>query len=54
MMTLRGLQAQGLVEVSETGIQITEAGSLFVPTVVTVFDRYLQADHVRARFSRII
>lgn len=51
---LRSLQAQGLVEVSETCIQITEAGSLFVPTVVTVFDRYLQADHVRARFSRII
>ena len=51
---LRGLQVQGLVEVSETGIQITEAGCLLVPTVLMVFDRYLQADHrTRARFFRI-
>jgi len=51
---LRGLQTQGLVEISETGIQITEAGCLLVPAVVMVFDRYLQADRARARFSRII
>ena len=51
---LRGMQAQGLVEVSETGIQITDAGGLFVSTVVMVFDRYLQADRARARFSRIL
>ncbi len=51
---LRGMQAQGRVEVSETGIQITEAGRLFVPTLVMVFDRCLQADRARARFSRII
>lgn len=51
---LRGLQAQGLVEVSKTGIQITDRGWLFVSTVVMVFDRYLQADRARARFSRIL
>jgi len=51
---LRSMQAQGLVEVSETSIQVTEAGHPFVSTLVMVFDRYLQADRARARFSQII
>ncbi|MDQ3059123.1 MAG: oxygen-independent coproporphyrinogen III oxidase [Pseudomonadota bacterium] len=54
LATLRGMQAQGLVEVSETGIQITEMGWFFVRGVAMVFDRYLQADRTRARFSKII
>ena len=51
---LRSMQAQGLVEVSETSIQVTEAGHPVVSTLVMVFDRYLQADRARARFSQII
>jgi len=52
--TLREMQAQGLVEVGETGIQVTEMGWFFVRGVAMVFDRYLQADRTRARFSKII
>jgi oxygen-independent coproporphyrinogen-3 oxidase len=51
---LRGMQAQGLVEVGETGIQVTDMGWFFVRGVAMVFDRYLQADRTRARFSKII
>jgi oxygen-independent coproporphyrinogen-3 oxidase len=52
--TLRGMQDQGLVELSETGIQVTAMGWFFVRGVAMVFDRYLQADRTRARFSKII
>ncbi|MEO7160451.1 MAG: oxygen-independent coproporphyrinogen III oxidase [Polaromonas sp.] len=54
LATLRGMQAQGLVEVNDTGLQITAMGWYFVRGVAMVFDRYLQADHTRAMFSRII
>ncbi len=48
------MQGQGLVEVSEEGIRVTALGWFFVRGVAMVFDRYLQADRNRARFSRII
>ncbi|MDB5931437.1 MAG: oxygen-independent coproporphyrinogen oxidase [Polaromonas sp.] len=51
---LEGLQAQGLVEVSATGVQVTDLGWYFVRGVAMVFDRYLQADRTRAKFSRIL
>jgi oxygen-independent coproporphyrinogen-3 oxidase len=51
---LDGLQAQGLVALSDTGVQVTATGWYCVPSVAMVFDRYLQADRTRARFSRII
>lgn len=52
--TLRGMQAQGLVELSGSGIQVSATGWFFVRSVAMVFDRYLQADRTRAMFSRII
>ena len=52
--TLRGMQEQGMVEVNESGIQVSDMGGFFVRGVAMVFDRYLQADRNRARFSRII
>lgn len=52
--TLAGMQDQGLVEVTDTGIQVTAMGWFFVRGVAMVFDRYLQADRTRARFSKII
>lgn len=52
--TLRGMQAQGLVEVSDSGIEVTAMGGFFVHCVARVFDRYPQADHARARFSRLL
>ena len=44
----------GLVLLDESGIQVTAQGWFFVRAVAMVFDRYLQADRNRARFSRII
>ena len=52
--TLQTLQEQGLTKVHSTGITVTEQGWFFVRAVAMVFDRYLQADRNRARFSRII
>ncbi len=51
---LRELQGRGLVTLDDTGIQVTATGWYFVRAVAMVFDRYLQADRNRARFSRII
>ncbi|HNI85860.1 MAG TPA: coproporphyrinogen III oxidase, partial [Ottowia sp.] len=52
--TLRGMQAQGLVRLTDTGIEVTPMGWFFVRGVAMVFDKYLQADRTRARFSKII
>jgi oxygen-independent coproporphyrinogen-3 oxidase len=52
--TLAGMEDQGLAEVNDTGIQVTAMGWFFVRGVAMVFDRYLQADRTRARFSKII
>lgn len=45
---------RGVLTLSESGFQLTERGWFFVGAVAMVFDRYLQADRARARFSRII
>jgi len=45
---------QGLVQLDATGIQVTAKGWFFVRAVAMVFDRYLQADRTRARFSKIL
>ena len=54
MEQLRDLAEQGLVALDGSGIQVTASGWFFVRAVAMVFDRYLQADRNRARFSRII
>ncbi len=51
---LQAMQEQGLVEVTDQGIQVTPMGWFFVRGVAMVFDRYLQADRNRTRFSKII
>jgi oxygen-independent coproporphyrinogen-3 oxidase len=51
---LKELQQQGMVIVDDTGIQVTAQGWFFVRAVAMQFDKYLQADRNRARFSRII
>jgi oxygen-independent coproporphyrinogen III oxidase len=51
---LEAMQAQGLVQLSDTSIQVTAMGWFFVRGVAMVFDRYLQADRNRTRFSKII
>ena len=54
MQALAAMQDQGLVILDESGIQVTELGWFFVRGVAMVFDKYLQADMNRARFSKII
>ena len=54
LQTLQEMQNQGLVELSPTGIQVTAMGWFFVRGVAMVFDRYLQMDRNRTRFSKII
>ena len=51
---LKKLVDDGLVEIDESGISVTADGWFFVRAVAMVFDRHLQADRTRARFSRII
>jgi len=51
---LRAMQDQGLVRLADGGIQVTATGWFFVRGVAMVFDKYLQADRNRARFSKII
>jgi oxygen-independent coproporphyrinogen-3 oxidase len=51
---LNKLADQGLVTMNESGIQVTAMGWFFVRAVAMVFDRYLQTDRTRARFSKII
>jgi len=52
--TLHELAEQGLVTLDDSGIQVTAMGWFFVRAVAMAFDRYLQADRNRARFSKII
>ncbi len=54
MDTLAAMQEQGLLTIDESGIQVTELGWFFVRGVAMVFDKYLQVDKNRARFSKII
>ncbi|GKS83441.1 oxygen-independent coproporphyrinogen III oxidase [Acidovorax sp. SUPP1855] len=54
LQALEDLQAQGLVVLGKEGIEVTAMGWFFVRGVAMLFDRYLQADRNRARFSRII
>ena len=51
---LEEMAQQGLVTISSEGIAVTTMGWFFVRGVAMVFDKYLQADRNRARFSRII
>jgi oxygen-independent coproporphyrinogen-3 oxidase len=54
LQALQPLVQAGMVAVDAGGIQVTATGWFFVRAVAMVFDRYLQADQNRARFSRII
>jgi oxygen-independent coproporphyrinogen-3 oxidase len=54
LAALRPLADQGLVRVTEREIEVTPTGWFFVRGIAMVFDRYLQADRNRTRFSRIV
>lgn len=54
LQLLDELQTQGLVQLNNSGIQVTSIGWFFVRGVAMLFDRYVQADRNRHRFSKII
>jgi oxygen-independent coproporphyrinogen-3 oxidase len=54
LKTLATLAEQGMVEVDEHGLVVTSMGWFFVRAVAMVFDRYLQTDRTRAKFSKIL
>lgn len=51
---MRELEQAGLVKLSDHGVQVTPRGWYLVRAIAMVFDRHLQVDQDRARFSRII
>ena len=48
------MQEQGLVHIDGESVRVTPMGWYFIRGIAMVFDRYLQADRNRTRFSRII
>lgn len=52
--SLKELEKSGMVVLEDGGIQVTDFGWFFVRAVAMLFDRYLQTDRNRARFSKII
>ncbi|NMM06892.1 oxygen-independent coproporphyrinogen III oxidase [Polaromonas sp.] len=54
LQALELLADRELVSLDDSGIQVTAKGWFFVRAVAMVFDRYLQADRNRTKFSRII
>jgi oxygen-independent coproporphyrinogen III oxidase len=51
---LRGMEEEGLLEISDGWITVKPAGRMLVRVIAMVFDRYLRADRERARYSRVI
>lgn len=51
---LQPLAEAGLVELGPDAIQVTPAGWYVVRAIAMVFDRHLQSDRQRERFSRVI
>ena len=54
LVDLEEMGAAGLVRVGDERIDVLPAGRLLVRVIAMVFDRYLRADRVRKRYSRII
>jgi oxygen-independent coproporphyrinogen-3 oxidase len=51
---LAGLAEHGLVTLDDSGVQVTPTGWYLVRAIAMVFDKNLQVDRDRARFSKII
>lgn len=54
LQALAPLQAQGLVEIDASAIQVTPLGWYFVRAIAMVFDRHLQANASCQQFSKIL
>jgi oxygen-independent coproporphyrinogen III oxidase len=51
---LEELETEGLVELDDAWITVTSRGRLLVRAIAMTFDRYLQNDRERTRFSKVI
>jgi oxygen-independent coproporphyrinogen III oxidase len=51
---LGALIANGFVHLSDHALEVTPTGWFFVRAIAMVFDRYLQADRTRLRYSRVV
>lgn len=51
---LQDMQAQGIVHIDDKGVEVTEMGWFVIRAIAMVFDRYLQGDQQRMRFSKIL
>jgi oxygen-independent coproporphyrinogen-3 oxidase len=51
---LADIQEQGLVKLNGGSLEVTTDGWFVVRAIAMVFDRYLQHDQHRTRFSKII
>lgn len=51
---LKALNNAGMVTFDQDGLTVTEIGWYFVRAIAMAFDKYLQVDQTRARFSKII
>ena len=51
---LKDMQDQGLVLITDSGFEVTADGWFIVRAVAMLFDRYVQHDQHRTRFSKII
>jgi oxygen-independent coproporphyrinogen III oxidase len=51
---LQSFEQDGLVTLDDSGIEVTPQGWFFVRAIAMTFDRYINADQTRAKFSRII
>jgi oxygen-independent coproporphyrinogen-3 oxidase len=52
--SLHEFEQQGLVSLSDSGLKVTATGWYLVRAIAMVFDKNLQVDQDRARFSKII
>ena len=48
------LEGPGVLTIDNSGVQVTASGWYLVRAIAMVFDKYLQVDIDRARFSKII
>jgi oxygen-independent coproporphyrinogen-3 oxidase len=54
LLQLTHMQAQGIVHLDDKGIEVTDMGWFVIRAIAMVFDRYLQGDQQRMRFSKIL
>jgi len=54
LLQLQSMQEKGLVQLDDAGIEVTEMGWFVVRAIAMVFDRYVQGDQLRTRFSKIL